>query len=77
MSDATKLTELIRDANREITPADRHSILDLIEAADARIAALERALTEIAGQEHIELMLDPTWAQRIAIAALAKQQDQS
>lgn len=25
------LTELIRDANREITPADRHAILDLIE----------------------------------------------
>lgn len=41
MSDSTKLTELIRDANREITPADRHAILDLIEAANARIAELE------------------------------------
>jgi hypothetical protein len=73
----TKLTELIRDANREITPADRHAILDLIEAANTRIALLERAITKISEQQHIELMLDPTWAQRIARAALAKQQDQS
>jgi hypothetical protein len=37
------LTELIRDANREITPADRHAILDLIEQQAARIAELESA----------------------------------
>jgi hypothetical protein len=41
----------------------------------ANIRALKRALTEIAEQEHIELMLDPTWAQRVAVAALAKQQE--
>jgi hypothetical protein len=34
--------------------------------------ALESALRQIADQEHIELMLDPTWAQRIAIAALSR-----
>jgi hypothetical protein len=34
--------------------------------------ALESALRQIADQEHIELMLDPTWAQRIAIAVLSR-----
>lgn len=52
MSDLTKLTELIRDANREITPADRHLILDLIGEKAARIAELEAALTPaIDGQQ--------------------------
>jgi hypothetical protein len=41
----------------------------------ANIRALKKALTEIAEQEHIELMLDPTWAQRVAVAALASQQE--
>ncbi|MDP9651676.1 hypothetical protein [Paraburkholderia caledonica] len=36
------LTELIRDANREIMPADRHAILDLIEQQAARIAELDK-----------------------------------
>jgi hypothetical protein len=40
------ITELIRDANREITPADRHAILDLIEQQAARLAALESAEKE-------------------------------
>jgi hypothetical protein len=40
----------------------------------ANIRALMKALTEIAEQEHIELMLDPTWAQRVAAAALAQQE---
>lgn len=35
----TKITELIRDANQTITPADRHAILDLIDAQASRIAA--------------------------------------
>lgn len=30
-------------------------------------------LRQIAYQEHIELMLDPTWAQRVAKAAIAKE----
>jgi hypothetical protein len=34
------LKELICDANREITPADRHAILDLIEQQAAKIAEL-------------------------------------
>lgn len=49
------LTELIRDANRNITPADRHAILDLIEqqadaleAANARISDL---LTQLEQKE--------------------------
>lgn len=35
----------------------------------------ERALQEIAEQEHIELMLDPTWAQRVAKAAIQSTKD--
>jgi hypothetical protein len=42
-----------------------------LENGDGR-DALESALRQIADQEHIELMLDPTWAQRIAIAALSR-----
>jgi hypothetical protein len=42
------LTELIRDANRNITPADRHAILDLIEQQAARIAALEAQIATVA-----------------------------
>jgi hypothetical protein len=40
--------------------------------ASAQSGGLRKALTEIAEQEHVELMLDPTWAQRIAIAALSQ-----
>jgi hypothetical protein len=42
------LTELIRDANRNITPADRHAILDLIEQQAARIAELEAQIATVA-----------------------------
>jgi hypothetical protein len=35
-----QLIETVRDATRDITPADRHAILDMIEAANARIAEL-------------------------------------
>ncbi|HGL4258443.1 TPA: hypothetical protein ACKE3D_002123 [Burkholderia dolosa] len=38
----------------------------------AQSEGLRKALKEIAEQEHIELMLDPTWAQRVAIAALSQ-----
>jgi hypothetical protein len=37
----TKLIETVRDCNREITPADRHGLLKLIEQQAARIAELE------------------------------------
>ncbi|MDP9645862.1 hypothetical protein [Paraburkholderia caledonica] len=47
-----------------------HAVLPLY--ASAQSEGLRKALTEIAEQEHIELMLDPTWAQRVAIAALSK-----
>jgi len=39
--------------------------------ATKRIAELEAALREIANQDAVENMLDPQWAARIAIAALA------
>ncbi|NPT59036.1 hypothetical protein [Paraburkholderia elongata] len=48
------LIELIRDANREITPADRHAILDFTEAKDARITLLEQTLREIANADTAE-----------------------
>jgi hypothetical protein len=41
----------------------------------ANIRAMKKALTEIAEQEHIELMLDPTWAQRVAKAAIAAKEN--
>lgn len=44
------LTELIRDANRNITPADRHAILDLIEQQAARIAELDARYAEASAQ---------------------------
>jgi hypothetical protein len=40
----TKLIETVRDCNREITPADRHGLLKLIEQQAARIAELEKQL---------------------------------
>jgi hypothetical protein len=41
----SSIIELIRDANREITPANRHEILKLVERQAARITELEAALT--------------------------------
>lgn len=41
------LVELIRDANREITPATRHAILDLIEQQAAGIAEREAQLARL------------------------------
>jgi hypothetical protein len=67
MSDPTTLTELIRDANREITPADRHAILDLIEASNARIAQFERILDGLPQDA-----IDGGWTAR-GISAYAKQ----
>jgi hypothetical protein len=44
--------------------------------ASPQSEGLRKALTEIAEQEHVELMLDPIWAQRIAIAALSQKDPQ-
>lgn len=43
----TKLIETVRDCNREITPADRHGLLKLIEQQAARIAELESENREL------------------------------
>jgi hypothetical protein len=73
------LTELIRDANREITPADRHMILDLIEQQAERIAELEQELRNIANADTVEWD-DPTqfeaWAKSRARHTLTKQKPQ-
>jgi hypothetical protein len=54
-----RIKELIRDANKQITPADRHAILDLIEGleADNKKVAHERAvyLAVLEGQEFRKL----------------------
>lgn len=61
---AKAITELIRDANREITPADRHAILGLIDQQAAFIAEFESALTvpddvlPTAGQEWAKVSPD-------------------
>lgn len=58
---SARIKELIRDANKPITPADRHAILDLIEGLEAenkKLAhdrAVYRAVLE--GQEFNELDL--------------------
>jgi len=63
--DANRVAEAMYRAMIEAAPATD------LENGDGR-DALESALRQIADQEHIELMLDPTWAQRIAIAALSR-----
>jgi hypothetical protein len=77
--DAQRMTEIARkwikegsEASPEFYWGDFYDcVREIIAAGDGR-DALESALRQIADQEHIELMLDPTWAQRIAIAALSQ-----
>jgi hypothetical protein len=54
----------IHDRLVELTTGDNTSVYH-------EVVELRRALREIAEQDPIELVLDPTWAQRIAAAALA------
>jgi hypothetical protein len=66
-----KATKILRNDSiakgADFEPADWEPLY-----TSAQSEGLRKALTEIAEQEHIELMLDPTWAQRIAIAALSQ-----
>jgi hypothetical protein len=76
------LTELIRDANREITPADRHMILDLVEEQAAEIAKLSIELEHKRSERnavhvHVRREIGKEYQDRIAeleaqIASLAK-----
>lgn len=45
------------------------------ETAEAKLAEAVSELKLIATQDHWEMVLDPTWAKRIAISALAKLKD--
>ncbi|KWO62598.1 hypothetical protein [Burkholderia territorii] len=68
--DVKKLRERVRDCTKEIDAADRHALV----AALDRLEAAEKAIREIAEQDPVEMALDPTWAKRIASAALAQRQ---
>lgn len=64
--------EAARIAYASEFPPDAEGLPD-VGSIHANIRAMKKALTEIVEQEHIELMLDPTWAQRVAKAAIAKE----
>jgi len=46
------------------------------EAAEAERDRLEAALKEISEADDVDLMLDPSWAKRIALAALSSSRKQ-
>ena len=77
---AQKWANLASDANRAANAID--TLLSELEAreADRRRLRIElgyrgTALRNIAEQDPVEMALDPTWAKRIASAALAQRQE--
>jgi len=55
-------------------PLDVEGLPD-VGSIHANIRKLKAALAEIADQDAVEMALDPAWAQRIAISALAQREE--
>lgn len=68
----------LNDGNHDFTEADAVELVQKLVAAGVATPAptdngkVREALKEIATQDDVEMILDPTWAKRIVLAALGE-----
>jgi predicted RNase H-like nuclease (RuvC/YqgF family) len=75
MSDATKVVSTLIE-RVEVLLTDKAMLEATLREQQAEIEQLRKALSDIRDQDHVELMLDPLWASRIASVALIGEGDE-